>query len=253
MQDLSLEKIDAVRLALDKATTIQEVKKVLDAALAIEVFIKHQKGTREAEQRAIEAILRSWFKLGEMLQAAKATGQFGKGYQFHQSNIPKENSTTFTLKEAGIDPKLSMLAQQIASVGKDEFEKAISDGKAAGKLAKNMFSKKPAPQPYTPQPQPQKPQPVKSGVAPADAARPTKPENSQNLSPIEEINKLHAKVMSSISKLLTEELELCKLGELPPSVDALFYKFLLVANQDKFCPECHALLASLEGEEEENE
>jgi hypothetical protein len=90
MQDLSLEKINALEVALGQATTVQEIKKIIDAALAIELFIKQQKESREKEQGIAETILRSWRKLGEMLQAAKAAGQIGRGFHFHQSNVPDE-------------------------------------------------------------------------------------------------------------------------------------------------------------------
>jgi hypothetical protein len=41
----------------------------------------------------------------------------------------------FSLKEAGISKGLSSRAQKIAAIPQDEFEKAISDGREAGKSA----------------------------------------------------------------------------------------------------------------------
>ena len=61
-----------------------------------------------------------------MLQAAKATGQISKTNTLHRDHIPDENMM-FTLKKVGIDPKLSMRAQRIASVPTDEFDGALKD------------------------------------------------------------------------------------------------------------------------------
>jgi hypothetical protein len=61
-----------------------------------------------------------------MVCAAKAAGQISKTNTLHRDHVPNENMM-FTLRGAGISRKLSMLCQQIASIPKDEFEKAISN------------------------------------------------------------------------------------------------------------------------------
>ena len=145
MQDQSLAKLDEVLLAIEAATTVQEIKSTIDAAIAIGVYTKQAKLGRDIELKASEYILRAERKLGEMLAAAKAAGQIkhggDRGNQHTGAKIPNENLGTFTLKEAGIDPKLSMTAQQIAAIPKKDFEKKISEGKESGKLTSKTVMK----------------------------------------------------------------------------------------------------------------
>jgi hypothetical protein len=206
MQDLAVETIDVVRIAIEQTTTVQEIKRIIDAAHGYDAFIqKAKKDDKEASLKAAEIILRSERKLGEMLQAAKAAGQIGRGFHFHQSNVPDENITTFTLEQAGIDRKLSMRSQQISAIPKGEFEKVISNARDAGKLSKNMFSKKHGSKTHAP-----KPDPAKSE---------NKDKSIQRGPPIEftEVGKLRAeigKLKSDIYKLkamLQEEPDAAKL------------------------------------------
>src|SRR6516162_6437306 len=78
MSDLSLAKIDAVRLAIEEAVTVQEIKQTLDAANAVQVYAQQAKVGKDIELRAAEYVLRAERKLGELLQAAKAAGQITK-------------------------------------------------------------------------------------------------------------------------------------------------------------------------------
>ena len=83
-----------------------------------------------------------WRKLGEMIAAAKATGQIKEGNPKFRTTIPGGDSCV-SLKEIGITLKESSRAQRIAAVPKDNFEQAINNGKKAGKLSRNMFTKAP--------------------------------------------------------------------------------------------------------------
>jgi hypothetical protein len=204
MQDLSIEKIDAVRVAIEEAATVQEIKHTLDTAAACQVYIQQAKKGKEAELQIAEYILRAERKLGEMLQAAKAVGQIGRGKPFQKHNVDGDDITV-RLEERGISRDLSSRAQRIADVPKDEFEKAISSGKKDGKLPRNMFSKKHAPPPDAP----------KSHSAKSE----NKDERIQRGPPVEftEVGKLRAeiaKLKSDIFKLkamLQEEPEATKL------------------------------------------
>ena len=141
MQDQSLAKLDEVLLAIEAATTVQEIKSTIDAAIAIGVYTKQAKMGKDIELKASEYILRAERKLGEMLAAAKATGQIGHGSkstgenQYKSGVVPKESNTSFTLNEAGIDRKLSSKAQKIAAIPKEDFEKKVAEGKESGKLS----------------------------------------------------------------------------------------------------------------------
>lgn len=134
MQDLSLAQINEAFRALAAATTVQEVKSHIDAGKMAEVFARQAKLGQDLELRAFQYVKQAERKLGEMLQAAKAAGQIkvgGSGGNRYQKsrNVPDENNSTFTLEEAGISRKLSSHAQKLASVPKEEFEKAIAEGK----------------------------------------------------------------------------------------------------------------------------
>ena len=146
MQDQSLAKLDEVLLAIEAATTVQEIKSTIDAAIAIGVYTKQAKLGRDIELKASEYILRAERKLGEMLAAAKAAGQISRGNktgnnQYESGNVPKENNSTFTLDQAGIDRKLSMTAQKIAAIPSKDFEKKIAEGKESGKLTSKTVIK----------------------------------------------------------------------------------------------------------------
>jgi hypothetical protein len=147
MQDLSLAKLDEVLLAIEAATTVQEIKSTIDAAIAIGVYTKQAKLGKDIELRAAEYILRAERKLGEMLTAAKAAGQIGHGSkstgenQYTRGVVPKENNTSFTLDQAGIDRKLSSKAQKLAAIPKGDFEEKVAEGKESGKLTSNTVMK----------------------------------------------------------------------------------------------------------------
>ena len=145
MQDLSLAKIDAVRLAIEAATTVQEIAHTIAVAVAMEVYAKQAKAGKDIETLAAEYVFRANRKLGEMLASAKAAGQIkegGKGANQHQgATVPNKNSSSFTLKEAGIDRKLSSTAQKIAAIPKEDFEQRIAEGKESGKLTSKTVMK----------------------------------------------------------------------------------------------------------------
>jgi hypothetical protein len=135
MQDLSLSTIDEILLAIEAATTAQEIKEHIDIAKAAEVYAKQAKAGIDMELRASEYIVRAERKLGKVLQDAKAAGQIGRGGAFNKVNVPEENIHTFTLEEAGISRKLSSLAQKIAAIPEHDFEKTLTELKEAGKLS----------------------------------------------------------------------------------------------------------------------
>jgi hypothetical protein len=151
MQDLSLEKIEAVLAAIKAATTVQEIKKIHDMAEAAKVYVQQQKIGKEAELQMSEYIIRAERKLGEVLQKAKADGQFGEGKPFHTHTVEGDDSKV-NLNEVGLTRDLSSRAQKIAAVDEKEFEQVISEGKEKGKLTKRMFAKKRNSQESNPKP-----------------------------------------------------------------------------------------------------
>ena len=142
MEDLSLEKLDAVRLAIEHAATVQEIKSTLDTAHAAEVYAKQARLGKDIQDKAWQYINRAERKLGEMLQAAKAAGQISKTNTLHRDHVPDGNMMHFTLKEAGIDRKLSMRAQQKAKMPEEKFEQMLKEGKRP-KVNSNKIKKEP--------------------------------------------------------------------------------------------------------------
>jgi hypothetical protein len=57
MQDLSIEKIDAVRAAIEQAATVQEIKHALNVASAAQVYAQQSKAGKEVELRVSEYVL----------------------------------------------------------------------------------------------------------------------------------------------------------------------------------------------------
>jgi hypothetical protein len=109
---------------------VQEIKSTIDAAIAIGVYTKQAKLGKNVELKAVEYIVRAEIKLGEMLAAAKAAGQITHDHgNQHKRVIPNENNPVFTLKEAGIDPKLSSKAQKLAAIPKEEREQSANSVK----------------------------------------------------------------------------------------------------------------------------
>jgi hypothetical protein len=135
MQELSLVRIEEVVAALESATTVQEIKNHIDTAKAAEVYAKQAKLGEDLKLKVFQYVKKAERKLGEMLAAAKAAGQITRGNksgnnQYEKSgNVPKENNSTFTLEEAGISRKLSSRAQKLATIPKEDFDKAVAEGK----------------------------------------------------------------------------------------------------------------------------
>lgn len=132
MQELSLVRIEEVVSALEAATTVQEVKNHIDAAKAAEVYAKQAKVGKELELKVFQYLKNAERKLGEMLAAAKAAGQITHAHDpRHKPKpvVPNENNRSFTLEEAGISRKLSSRAQKLAAIPREDFDKAVSEGK----------------------------------------------------------------------------------------------------------------------------
>lgn len=128
--DAVVVSMNRARLALAEAQTIQQTKKILDVAAAAEIYAKRQKLGEEASDLALSIKVEALRKLGEMLQAQpKAQGTKGRiartdhgGYEVE----PPSNDAP-TLAELGLSKKESAVAQKLADLPDDEFEK-VRDG-----------------------------------------------------------------------------------------------------------------------------
>jgi N6-adenosine-specific RNA methylase IME4 len=140
--DLVLVKLDAARTALAEAKTIQETKKILDVAIAAEVYAKRQKLGKEAESYATSIIFEALRQLGERLKATprnKGTRTIGGDAKSEKSGgttvVPPDN--TPTLAKLGIDKKTSKRAQDVAELTDSEFEN-VKSGKVSLKRAQTQ-------------------------------------------------------------------------------------------------------------------
>lgn len=118
------------RLALAEAKTIQETKRIVDAAAAAEIYARRQKLGEEAEDLAASIKVEALRKLGEMLQAiprakgARAIG--GDSRSGGSISVPPENDTP-TLAELGLTKKESAVAQKLAALPDESFAQ-VRDG-----------------------------------------------------------------------------------------------------------------------------
>src|SRR5262249_51970551 len=98
---------DAARRALAEAVAVDEVKNILDQAVAIRVLAKQAKD-RDLEADAVELRMRATRRLAELIEAQKQTvglAKGGKPYQGRSTGLAK--NPVATLAEAGIDKNLA--------------------------------------------------------------------------------------------------------------------------------------------------
>lgn len=121
-------KLDFARAALAEAKTIQETKRVIDVASAAEIYARRQQLGEEAINYAHAIRIEALRLLGEMLKATpKNTGVVLAGRDVGGSarELPKDQ--TPTLADLGVDRKVSMVAQRLASLPAEQFQ-SVRDG-----------------------------------------------------------------------------------------------------------------------------
>lgn len=121
MNDLIISRLDSANKLLSEAVTIQQAKNIVDIAHAAEVFAKRQKLGEDAVRYATDIKIHALRKLGEMLKATERN-KGAKGSTITSSGREPVKDDAPTLAELGIDKKVSMMAQRIASFTDDEVE-----------------------------------------------------------------------------------------------------------------------------------
>lgn len=122
--DLVVTKLDAARMALAEAKTIQETKKILDVAAAAEIYAKRQQLGDEAIQYATAIKVEALAQLGRMLkETPRNRGTRGQLIGPGIIGDTKLEPPIPTLNELGLDKKTSKLAQDIAELPEEELEK----------------------------------------------------------------------------------------------------------------------------------
>lgn len=117
--DIVILKLNTARQALAEAKTIQETKKILDVAKAAEIYAKRQQLGEEAIQYATAIKVEALAQLGRMLkELPRANGK-------RVDLVPNEYEVKapYTYSELGLDRKIGKLAQDIAELPDEQFEK----------------------------------------------------------------------------------------------------------------------------------
>jgi hypothetical protein len=127
---------DAARRALAEAVAVDEIRDILDAAVAIRVCAKRAKD-RELEANAVELRMRATRRLAELIKAQKETVGLAKGGKpYHRSGFTGlPSNLVATLTEAGIDKNLAHDARVLGKLTEEEFKEAVADARAAASRA----------------------------------------------------------------------------------------------------------------------
>ncbi len=101
-----LVRYDAACRALAEARSVDEVKNIHDVARQMAAAARVAKN-RDLEADAYEIRVRAERRLGEMMEAARSTGELAPGPGRPRQNGSATEPFRATLGEAGIDKKLS--------------------------------------------------------------------------------------------------------------------------------------------------
>jgi ParB family chromosome partitioning protein len=135
--DLVLAKIDAARLAIAEANTLQEANAIVAMADAAKVYAERTKASAAVQKYAAEIGIRAERRLGEILAAAKEAGQITHSVR---GDVVDGGDNIVRLQDAGISRDVSSRAQKLAAIPSEKFEKAIKE--AGEELSKSRILKK---------------------------------------------------------------------------------------------------------------
>jgi len=137
--------------ALVEARTLSETKKIIDIAVAAEIYAKRQSMSQESIDYAYSIKIDALRKLGEMLQETpknKGTKSqlSGKNSSGGTKMEPPEEATP-SLKELGLDKKTSSIAQKLAKLPEKEFAQVRSGHETIAKALASVEAEKAQPKP----------------------------------------------------------------------------------------------------------
>ncbi|ULK98875.1 MT-A70 family methyltransferase [Bradyrhizobium sp. I71] len=115
---------DRARVALAEATRVDQVLSIRDEIAHVKLYARQIQDKALLED-AIALQIRTEHRLGILLAAAKESGQIARGPK------PKGEGAAdvVTLKEIGVDKKLSARAQKAAALDEDELEQVIASAR----------------------------------------------------------------------------------------------------------------------------
>ena len=129
--EVALVRYDALCRELAEAVRVDEVKNILDAAVAMRAYAKQAKN-REAEANAIELRMRATRKLDRLVQAQKKTIGLAKGgqpYQRRPTGLPANPVATLAMQ--GIDKTLAHQARVLGRLSEPDFERKLADARSS--------------------------------------------------------------------------------------------------------------------------
>lgn len=126
---MELVKYDAACRALTEARAVDEVKDILNKAIAIRLYARQAKN-RQLEADAFEIRLRAERRVGEMMAAQpKDKGGHAGLYENPACDRPA------SLADAGIDKNLANRARKLQALPADQFERVVAEGREAVETA----------------------------------------------------------------------------------------------------------------------
>lgn len=135
VKDAALVSLDNAQRALSKCKNVMQAKKIMDAAEAARIYLARTHASLEAVNHATEIRTLAERQMGEFLATTPKNG----GHKFAGGKGPRPPAEPPTLEEMGISKSESVLAQRMAKVPDEEFEKRLEAGKAAGKLTRESI------------------------------------------------------------------------------------------------------------------
>src|ERR1019366_5097214 len=117
---------DAARSALQKAHSVDEVKRIRGKAEALRVYARQANDT-EMQTLAVRIKLRATRRLGEIEKEQRDKGEIAKKGQGRRKRNSDGIATVSkaTLKELGIDRRLSATATKLAAIPESKFEAIV--------------------------------------------------------------------------------------------------------------------------------
>ena len=116
--------------ALTEAKSVDEVKDIRDKAIAMSAYARQAK-IRDLESDAVEIRIRAERRLGQMLVHQKATVGLNEGGRPSKTPAEAEGVLRGSLKDSGIDYKLSSRSQKLAQISDERFEQFVGDTRDA--------------------------------------------------------------------------------------------------------------------------
>lgn len=144
--------LDKARLAIEQATSVADLKTVMDQAEVLEVYAQKVEASEILARRCMEIKLRAERKAGELVRELVKERKW--------STHPEDGKNqTGTLASVGVTKTQSHVWQHIAALPEDTFDIALAEGKSESELvrmAKKRDDATPQPEP-TPAPPPPMP------------------------------------------------------------------------------------------------